>query len=91
MSQVQKLGYGRYIMVHVWWGKGIRLGTLADVQACQHDSTAHVQYNSDTSVPLKEWNYNQTGKCSLFVQLSMLEVILSTLSWYALVSGKSAR
>ena len=22
-----------------------------------------------TSVPLKEWNYNQKGSCSLFIQL----------------------
>ena len=33
-----------------------------------------------TSVPLEQWDYNLTGKCSLFVQLYMLLVILSTLS-----------
>ena len=36
-------------------------------------------------VPLEEWNYNQTGRFSLFVQLFMLKVILGTLSWCALV------
>ena len=32
------------------------------------------------SVTLKEWNYNQTGRCSFFVQLYILKVILGTLS-----------
>ena len=32
------------------------------------------------SVPLKEWNYNQTGKCSLFVQIYVLKVIMDTFS-----------
>ena len=43
MSQAQKLGYGRYIVVHVWLGKGHRFGMLADVQASQCDSTAHTE------------------------------------------------
>ena len=43
VSQVLKLGYRRYRMVHVWWGKGDRSGMLADVQASWHDSTVHVQ------------------------------------------------
>ena len=34
---------------------------------------------------LLEWNYNQMGKCSLFVQLYVPKVILGTLSWCALV------
>ena len=51
---------------------------------------SHRPSNLVTLVPLKEWNYNQTGKCSLFVQLYMLEVILDTLSWCALVSCMSA-
>ena len=42
MSQVLKLGYERYIMVCAWQGKENRLGMLADAQASQHDSTAHV-------------------------------------------------
>ena len=46
--------------------------------------------NSLTSVPFEEWKYNQTGTSSLFVQLCMLEVILGTLSWYALVACESA-
>ena len=41
---------------------------------------SHKPSNSATSVPLEEWNYNQTGKCSLFVQLYILKVILGTLS-----------
>ena len=41
---------------------------------------SHRPSNLATSVPLKEWNYNQTGKCSLFVQLYVLKVILGTLS-----------
>ena len=49
---------------------------------------SHRPFNLATSVPLKEWNYNWTGKCSLFVQLYMLEVILGTLSWCALVVCK---
>ena len=43
MSQVQKLGYKRSIVAHAWWAKGNRSGMLADVQASQHNSTAHVQ------------------------------------------------
>ena len=43
VSQVQKLGYGRYVMVHVWLDKGTRLGTPADAQVSQHDSTVYVQ------------------------------------------------
>ena len=42
MSQVQKLGYERYIAVHVWWGKGNRLGMLADAQTSLLDLTPHV-------------------------------------------------
>ena len=34
----------------------------------------HRPSNSATSVPLKEWNYNQTEKCSLFVQPYVLKV-----------------
>ena len=41
---------------------------------------SHRPSNSATSVPLEEWNYNQTGKCSLFVQPYILKVILGTLS-----------
>ena len=33
-----------------------------------------------TSVPLEEWDYHHTGKCSLFVQLYVLKVILGILS-----------
>ena len=33
-----------------------------------------------TSVPVEEWDYYHTGKCSLFVQLYILKVILSILS-----------
>ena len=33
-----------------------------------------------TSVPLEEWDYYHTGKCSLFVYMNMFKVILSTLS-----------
>ena len=36
--------------------------------------------NSTILVPLEVWNYNQTGKCSLFVQLYVLKDILGTLS-----------
>ena len=39
-------------------------------------------------MPLEEWNFNQRGKCSLFVQLYMLKVVLGTLSWCALVVCK---
>ena len=42
VSHVLKLGYERYIVAHAWWGMENRLGTPADVQAYQHDSTAHV-------------------------------------------------
>ena len=41
MSQAPKVGYERYGMVRAWWGKGDRSGTLADVQVCWHNSTAH--------------------------------------------------
>ena len=44
--------------------------------------------NSVTSVLLEEWNYNQTEKCSLFIELHVLKVILGTLSWCALVVCK---
>ena len=43
VSQVQKLGYGRHIVVCVWLGKGHRSGMLEDVQASWGDSTVHVQ------------------------------------------------
>ena len=43
VSQVQKMGYGRYIVVHAWLRKGDRSGTLADVQVSRHNSTVHVQ------------------------------------------------
>ena len=33
-----------------------------------------------TSVPLKEWDYNFTEECSLFVQLQVFKVISGTLS-----------
>ena len=49
---------------------------------------SHRPSNAATSVPLKEWNYNQTGKCSLFVHLYVLKVILGTLSWCDLVVCK---
>ena len=42
-SQALKLGYERYVMVHAWQGMGNKLGMLADVQASQHNSTAHAQ------------------------------------------------
>ena len=48
----------------------------------------HRHSNLATLVPLREWNYNQTGKCTLFVQLYVLKVILGTLSWCALVVSK---
>ena len=41
---------------------------------------SHRPSHSANSVPLKEWNYNLTGKCSLFVQPHILKVILGTLS-----------
>ena len=134
VSQVQKLGYRKYVMVHAWQGTGNGLGMLADVQVSPHKLTAHVwrlfppecrsrwqwchlmmsltfflhrsrvgirgsahktqvhsffsfgswsfwlipqlvcpgshrPSNLATLVPLNEWNYNQTWKCSLFVQL----------------------
>ena len=47
---------------------------------------SHISSNSATSVPLEEWNYNQTGRCSLFVQLYMLKVISGTLSWCAWIA-----
>ena len=37
------------------------------------------------AVPLKEGNCNYTGKCSLFVRLYILKLILGTLSHCALV------
>ena len=52
---------------------------------------SHRPSNLATLMPLKEWNYNQMGKCSLFVQLYVLKVILDTLSWYALVVCKLVR
>ena len=52
---------------------------------------SHRPSNLVTSVPLKEWNYNQTGKCSLFVYLYVLKVILGTLSWCDLVFIKLVR
>ena len=52
---------------------------------------SHRPSNLATSVPLEELNYNQTGECSLFVQLYVLKVILGTLSWCALVVCKSVR
>ena len=42
VSQVLKLGYERYIVVHVWWGMGNGSGMPVDVQASWHDSTAYV-------------------------------------------------
>ena len=44
-----------------------------------------------TSVPLDEWEYNLTGKCSSFVQLHVPKVILGTLSWFDLVVCKLTR
>ena len=52
---------------------------------------SHRPSNSATLVPLEEWNYNQTWKCSLYVQLYMLKVNLGTLSWCALVVCKLVR
>ena len=52
---------------------------------------SHRPSNLATLVPLKEWNYNQTGKCSLFVHLYVPKVILGTLSWYDLVVCKLVR
>ena len=49
---------------------------------------SHRPSNSATSVHLKEWNYNLTGKCALCVQLYVLKFILGTLSWCALVVCK---
>ena len=43
VSQALKLGYKRSIVAHAWRGKGNRSETLADAQAIQHKSTAHVQ------------------------------------------------
>ena len=52
---------------------------------------SHRPCNSATSVPLEEWNYSHTGKCSLFVQPYILKVILGTLSYCALVVCKLVR
>ena len=41
MSQALKVGYERYRMVCAWQDKGDRSETLADAQACWHNSTAH--------------------------------------------------
>ena len=41
---------------------------------------SHRYSNLATSVPLKEWNYSQTGKCSLFVWPYIPKVILGTFS-----------
>ena len=41
--EAPKVGYKRYRTVHAWWGKGDRLAMLADAQACQHNSTVHMQ------------------------------------------------
>ena len=49
---------------------------------------SHRPSNSATSVSHEEWNYNQTGKCSLSVQLYMFKDILGILSWCALVVCK---
>ena len=49
---------------------------------------SHRPSNLATLVPLEEWNYNQAGKCSLFVHLYVLKVILGTLSWCDLVVCK---
>ena len=49
---------------------------------------SHRPSNLATLVPLEEWIYNQTGKCSLFVLLYVLKVILGTLSWCDLVVCK---
>ena len=43
VSQVQKLGYERYIALHTWQGEGNRSGMPADAQVSLHDLTAHVQ------------------------------------------------
>ena len=157
MLQAPKVGYKRYRMAHVWWGKGDRVETPADVQTCQWDPIAHVQrfflpkvqnqmtvislddftdvllmyvregikgsvYKTGalsgsgswfisavwlvpqlvhpashipstlaTSLPLEEWNYNQIGKCSLFVQPYVLKVTLGILSWCDLVVCKLVR
>ena len=50
---------------------------------------SHRPSNWATLVPLKEWNYNQIGKCSLFVQLYVLKVILGTFRWCALVNNNN--
>ena len=52
---------------------------------------SHRPSNLATLIPLEEWNYNQTGKCSLFVHLYVFKVILGTLSWCALVVCKLVR
>ena len=52
---------------------------------------SHRPSNSATSVPLEEWNYSHTGKCSLFVLPYILKVILGTLSYCALVFCKLVR
>ena len=43
VSQVQKMGYRRYIVVHAWLGKGDRSGMPADAQVSWHDFAVHVQ------------------------------------------------
>ena len=52
---------------------------------------SHRPSTSATLVPVKEWNYNQTGKCSLFVQPYVLKFILGTLIWCSLVVCKLVR
>ena len=42
MSQSQKVGYKRYVVVHAWWGKGNRLWMPVDTQASLLDLTVHV-------------------------------------------------
>ena len=41
---------------------------------------SHIPSVLATSVPLKEWDYHHTGKCSLFAHLYVLKFILTTLS-----------
>ena len=51
---------------------------------------SHRPSNLAMLVPLKECNYNQIGKCSLFVQMYILKNILGMLSLCALVVCKLA-
>ena len=59
------------------------LGAIVWVFGAEHSGNflrSHQCFVTATSVPLMEWQYIPTGKCSLFIHLHVPKVILGTIS-----------